>query len=120
MSKAGKRTAEWILVPVFALLFSTHLLAWDPAGTWGIEGRSDATLIITKVDDHYVVDAKSAYSKHKAIGYFQDNQLILAYVVLTENQSGFITLKRLDDNRMAQVSLNFEGAVVWTGVLVRK
>jgi len=116
MSNARK----WVLVPVFCLLFSIPILAWDPAGTWGIEGRSDATFIITKVDDHYVIDFKSAYSKNKAIGYFCDNQLIVVYVVLTENQCGFETFTRLDDNRMSAVSMNTAGATVWSGNLVRK
>ena len=114
------KTRKWVLVPVLCLLFSIPVLAWDPAGTWGIEGRSDATYIITKVEDHYVIDFKSAYSKNKAIGYFCDNQLLVAYVVLTEPQCGFEAFKRLDDNRMSAVSLNSAGTVVWSGVAVRK
>lgn len=116
MSKIRK----WIVIPVLCLSFSIPLLAWDPAGTWGIEGRTDATFTITKVDDHYVVNVNTAYSKQKSIGYLYQNQLIVAYVVLTETQCGFEAFTRLDDNRMSAVSMNTEGTVGWKGVLVRK
>jgi len=120
MSKKGKRIAGLVLGLVFAVICSIHLWAWDPAGTWRIEGRSDATIVISKVEDHYVIDIQTAYSKQKAIGYFYGDQLIVAYAVLTEAQCGFNVYKRLDDRRMSEVSMNTDGASVWKGVLVRK
>jgi|GEM_PF-1819093 len=114
------KTKKSILVPILCLLFSIPLLAWDPAGTWGIEGRSDATYIITQVDDHYVIDFKSAYSKYKAIGYVYGNQLIVAYAVLTESQCGFQAFTRIDDNRMSAASFNTEGTSTWSGKVARK
>ena len=85
---------------------------WDPVGTWSIEGRTDATITISKVDDHYVIDAKSAYSRYKSIGYLTGEQLNMTY----QAEAGFITYKR---DRMSQVTFDTKGAIAWSGVLMR-
>jgi hypothetical protein len=108
------------LTLLFTFLSSSALLAWDPSGTWSIEGRSDATIIIKQVGDHYVIDFQSAYSKQKAIGYLSGQQLNVTYQVLSEPGNGFNTYNRLNsDDRISEVSFDTKGSTVWSGTLIR-
>ena len=90
--------------------------AWDPAGKWKIEGRTDAVMEIKKEGDIYQVSFQSGYSRYRAVGYLHGDKLLLVYTFLSEKAAGFSTLKKIDENRIEQETI---GEVKWKGILRR-
>ena len=116
-----KKSMMLIAVTVFVLLsFSAAAFAWDPAGTWKIQGRTDATMKIFKDGDIYRISSQSAYSKYEAIGTLIKDKLLFVITVTSDPQSYFLTFNRLDDNRMEQVTWDpNNGKEAWRGILIR-
>ena len=67
--------------------------AWDPSGTWGIEGRTDATLKISCTGGTCEASFQSAYSKGVGTGYVLNDKLALAYNEYTITGFIFCRLK---------------------------
>ncbi|NPU86284.1 MAG: hypothetical protein HPY65_17530 [Syntrophaceae bacterium] len=99
------------------LIMATPSFAWDPSGTWGIVGRTDANLQVDCSGRSCSCTFQSAYGKFEATGYVRDNKLVLAYNYLTEvssNSYGFIIYERKSDNRMAKRTYDLNGKLVGT------
>jgi hypothetical protein len=110
-----------IAAMVFVLLsVNLSAFAWDPVGTWRIEGRTDATLKISKDGDLYRISSQSAYSKYEAVGTLMKDQLLFVITTTTDPQSYFLTFTRLSDNRMEEVTRDPNtGKEAWRGIFIR-
>jgi len=110
-----------IAAMVFVLLsFNLSAFAWDPVGTWKIEGRTDATMKIFKDGDLYRISSQSAYSKYEAVGTLTKDKLLFVITVTSDPQSYFLTFNRLNDNRMETVTWEpATGKEVWRGIFIR-
>jgi len=110
-----------IAVTVFALLsFSAAAFAWDPAGTWKIQGRTDATMKISTDGDLYRISFQSAYSKYQAVGILTNNKMYFVITVTSDPQPYFLTFTRLDDNRMETFTWDpNNGKEAWRGIFIR-
>jgi hypothetical protein len=111
------------LAILMVFIMATSSFAWDPSGTWGIEGRTDANLKVDCKGHSCSCTFQSAYGKFEATGYVRDNKLILAYNYLTavsSNSYGFIVYERKSDNRMAKKTYDLNGKLVVTDNWFRK
>ncbi len=110
-----------IAAMVFVLLsVNLSAFAWDPVGTWKIEGRTDATFKIFKDGDLYRASAQSAYSKYEAVGTMMKDQLLFVITTTSDPQSYFLTFTRLSDNRMQEVTRDPNtGKEEWRGIFIR-
>jgi hypothetical protein len=109
---------------IFGLLLvvmtAATCFAWDPSGTWAIEGRTDSKMDISCNGDACVVQAQTNYGKYKASGFVNGDKLVVAYNYLTETQFGFILFEKQGENSMLQTTFDLKGKVIWTGKLFRK
>jgi hypothetical protein len=97
--------------------------AWDPSGTWGIEGRTDAKLEMICSGSVCTGKFQSAYGKFEASGFVRDNKLALVYNYLTDvsaNGFGFLVYEKKTDNSMSKKALDLSGKVVGTDNWIRK
>jgi hypothetical protein len=94
----------------FVLLsFNVTAFAWDPSGSWGIEGRTDATLKISCAGDTCEASFQSAYSKAKATGYVLNDKLALAYNEYSTNGIYFMTFEKRGDTKMSKKTFDLSG-----------
>ena len=110
-----------IAVTMFVILsFCVTAFAWNPAGTWKIQGRTDATMKIFKDGDLYRISFESAYSKYQAVGTLRIDKMFFVVTVSSDPAPWFATFTRLDDNRMNQVTRDPDsGNETWQGILIR-
>ncbi len=109
-----------ILGVLLVFMFGATCFAWNPSGTWAIEGRTDAKMNISCKGDACVVQVQTNYGKYKASGFVNGDKLVVAYNYLTETQFGFILFEQQGKNSMLQTTFNLKGKVVWTGKLFRQ
>jgi hypothetical protein len=116
-----KKLMVLIAVTGFALLsFNVTAFAWDPSGTWGIEGRTDAKIEISCKGDACSMNVQSNYGKYKASGFVKGDKLVVAYNYLTETNFGFILFEQQGEKSMLQKTFDLTGKVAWSGRLLRQ
>lgn len=118
-----KTAGAFLITALLMASFASGALAWDPSGTWGIEGRSDATLKISCSGDTCKCSFESAYGKFKATGYVRGNSLALVYNYLTpvdSNAFGFLVYERQGDARMTKKTFDLTGKLAGSDNWVRK
>ncbi|MDD5287172.1 MAG: hypothetical protein PHD54_15085 [Desulfuromonadaceae bacterium] len=101
-----KRILSGVLL---VLIVTANCFAWDPSGSWGIDGRSDATLKISCTGDSCEANFQSAYSKAKATGYVLNDKLALAYNEYTHNGVYFMTFEKRGDAKMSKKTFDLAG-----------
>ena len=94
---------------LLVLIATTNCFAWDPSGSWDIEGRTDATLKISCKGDVCEATFQSAYSKAKATGYVLKDQLALAYNEYTTGGIYFMTFEKRGDTKMSKKTFDLTG-----------
>jgi hypothetical protein len=116
-----KKLMVLIAVTGFALLsFNVTAFAWDPSGSWGIEGRTDATLKISCNGNTCKASFQSAYSKANATGYVLGDKLALAYNEYTTNGIYFMTFEKRGDEKMSKKTFDLDGKNTGQDNWVRK
>lgn len=103
---------------VFAV--TANCFAWDPSGTWSIEGRGDTKMDISCKSDSCNVIFNSNYGKYKANGFVNGDKMVCAYTYVTETAFGFILFERQGEKGMLQKTFDLQGKVAWSGRLLRK
>lgn len=116
-----KKLMVLIAVTGFVFLsFNITAFAWDPSGSWGIEGRTDATIKISCTDDTCKLDSQSAYSKAKATGYLLGDKLALAYNIYSDKRICFVLFENRGDGKMLSKTFELDGKNVGEYKYVRK
>jgi hypothetical protein len=116
-----KKLMVLIILTGFVFLnFNITAFAWDPSGSWGIEGRTDATLVMSCKEDACSYTLQSAYGRYRASGFIKGDQIVVAYNYLTENNFGFILFEKRGDNRMYTTTYNPNGKVMGNTTVIRK
>jgi hypothetical protein len=107
-------------VTLLILLCTTSVFAWDPSGSWGIEGRTDATLTISCTGETCSATFQSAYSKAKATGYVLNDKLALAYNEYSHGGVYFMTFEKRGDTKMSKKTFDLNGKLTGSDNWVRK
>lgn len=116
-----KKLMVFIAMTGFVLLsFNVTAFAWNPSGTWAIEGRTDTKMDISCKGDECSVKMQTNYGKYKARGFVNGDKLVVAYNYLTETQFGFILFEQQGEGKMIQKTLDPKGKEVWSGKLLRQ
>jgi hypothetical protein len=97
----------WGVLLVF--MSGTTCFAWDPSGSWGIEGRTDATLKISCTGGTCEASFQSAYSKGVGTGYVLNDKLALAYNELSHNGIYFLSFEKRGDTKMSKKTFDLTG-----------
>ena len=110
------------IIFVFCLIFisASTCFAWDPSGTWAIEGRTDTRMDISCTGNACSIKMQTNYGKYDASGFINGDKLVVAYNYSTETAFGFILFERQNDISMLQKTFDIKGKVAWTGKIVRK
>jgi hypothetical protein len=116
-----KKLLVLIAMTGFVILsFNVKAFSWDPSGTWGISGRTDATLKISCVGDACTASFQSDYSKAKATGYVLNDKLALAYNEYTTHGIYFMTFEKQGDTKMSKKTFYLDGKNIGGENWVRK
>ncbi len=109
-----------ILAVCLVFITVSTSFAWDPSGTWAIEGRTDTKMDISCTENACSLKMQTNYGKYAASGFVNGDKLVVAYNYLTETAFGFILFEQQGDNSMLQKTFDIKGKVVWNGKLLRK
>jgi len=116
-----KKLMVLISVMGFVLLsFNVMAFAWDPSGTWAIEGRTDTKMDIFCKGNGCSVKMQTNYGKYEACGFVNGDKFVVAYNYLTETSFGFILFEQQGQNSMKQTTYDLKGKVAWSGKLLRQ
>ena len=109
-----------ILAVCLVFLTAATCFAWDPSGTWAIEGRMDTKMDISCKGDACTLKMQTNYGKYNASGFVNGDKVVVAYNYLTETQFGFILFEQQGENSMLQKTFDIKGKVIWAGKLLRQ
>lgn len=99
-----------ISIGVLIVLFTAaNCFAWDPSGSWGIEGRTDATLKISCTGGTCDATFQSDYSKATATGYVLNDKLALTYNEYTTKGIYFMTFEKQGETKMSKKTFDLTG-----------
>lgn len=116
-----KKIMVLIAVTGFLLLsLNVTAFAWDPSGSWGIEGRTDATLNISCNGNSCKATFQSSYSKANATGYVLGEKLAIAYNEYTTKGIYFMTFEKRGDAKMLGKTFDLDGKNTGQNNFVRK
>jgi len=111
---------QFIFSVCLVFVTASTCFAWDPSGTWAIEGRTDTIMNVFCTGNVCKLKMQTNYGKYDASGFVNGDKLVVAYNYLTETAFGFILFERQNDKSMLQTTLDITGKVVWNGKLLRK
>lgn len=109
-----------LLGALIVLVTAANCFAWDPSGTWYIEGRGDTKMDISCKGDSCGIEFASNYGKYKANCFVNGGKMVCAYNYLTETAFGFILFEQQGEIAMLQKTFDLKGKVAWSGRILRK